>query len=178
MPSPIERALNRLWAAGLARGFSPAVRIGGGPRLEFDPDTPEGRAVYREVGERITNIRETTRQAVRTYVARNRLAGGSGADLAKMIRDDPSGAFSAARARMIARTESGTAFNRGSVLGYRQSGRVSKVRVYDGDGCGWESHDDPQKADGMIVDLDEVAGNELAHPNCRRAFAPVVDSDE
>ena len=177
MPSLIDRALNRLWAAGLARGFGPAVRIGGGPRLEFDPDTPEGKRVYKEVGERIGGIRETTQRAVATYVARNRLAGGSIDDLAKLIREDPSGAFGVARARMIARTESGVAFNRGSVLGYRQSGRVSKVRVYDGDGCGWGSHDDADKADGKIVDLDEVAGNELAHPNCRRAFAPVVDLD-
>ncbi len=175
MPSPIDRVLTRLWTAGLTGAFGAALKIAGGPRLQFDPDTPEGRAIYREVGERIAGIRETTKAAVKAYVARNRLEGGGVNELAKLLLDDPSGAFGKARARMIARTEAGTAYNRGSVLGYRQSGRVSKVKVYDGDGCGWSSHTDSDKAHDSIRDLDDVAGHELAHPNCRRAFAPYVD---
>jgi len=173
----IHAALIRLWSKGLADSHNMALRVAGGPRLPFDPTTPEGKAIYREVGDRIEGIQEETRARVRRYVARGRLEGMSPEQLANLIRTDPSGAFSRARARTIARTEAGMAMNRGSILGYRQSGRVTQVRVFDGDGCSWpDGHGDGPEADGMIVDLDEAEANPLGHPNCRRAWAPVVQS--
>lgn len=174
---PLDRALTALWTKGLADAHAFALRIAGGPLLPFDPTTPEGRAIYREVADRIEGIEEETQARVRRYVARARLDGLSPEGLANLIRADPSGAFSRARARMISRTESGMAYNKGSVLGYRQSGRVKKVRVFDGDGCSWpDGHGGGPDADGMIVDLDEAEQYPLAHPNCVRGFAPVVES--
>jgi len=168
----LRRVLLELWTHGLTGSFVDAVRVAGGPRLPFDPTTREGQAIYREVGERITDINESTRQAVARYVARNRLNDGSAQDLAALIRQDASGAFTLARARMIARTESGMSTNRGSVLGYRRSGRVERVRVFDGDG-----DNECAAANGSTWTLGEAEKNPLGHPNCVRAFSPLVELD-
>lgn len=132
---PLDRALTALWTKGLADSHAFAIRVAGGPPLPFDPTTPAGKAIYREVADRIEGIEAETQARVRRYVARARLEGLSPEGLANLIRTDPSGAFSRSRARAIARTESGMAYNRGSILGYRDSGRVKQVRVFDGDGC-------------------------------------------
>lgn len=167
--------IQRLWQTGAAGSLARALAAVGAPALPFDPDTPEGRAIFERAAESVTKIDATTRAGLQSYVTRNRLAGGGPSELAALIRKDPSGLFKPARARTIARTEAAYADTRGSILGYRQSGRVKQVRVFDGDGCGWTGHDDPDKAHGSIRDLDDVDGHELAHPNCRRSFAPVVE---
>lgn len=82
------------------------------------------------------------------------------------------------RSLNIARTELGYAANAGSAARYKASGLVHAVRVYDGDGCGWRSHDDPDKANGSIRPLHEAEQYTLAHPSCSRAFGPVVDPSE
>lgn len=79
------------------------------------------------------------------------------------------------RALNIARTELGYAANAGATVRYAESGFVLAVRVHDGDGCGWRSHDDPDKANGTIRTLQEAELYTLAHPSCQRAFSPVVD---
>jgi hypothetical protein len=43
---------------------------------------------------------------------------------------------------------------------------------FDGDDCGWTSHDDPDKADGTIRTLDEASDYPLPHPNCVRGWTP------
>lgn len=78
------------------------------------------------------------------------------------------------RAETIARTETKTAQNLSSVAAYRKSEVVQALRVFDGLDCGWSSHDDPVKADGMIVSFDEAHAQPLSHPRCVRNFAPVV----
>lgn len=78
------------------------------------------------------------------------------------------------RAETIARTETKTAQNLSSVAAYRKSEVVQALRVFDGPDCGWSSHDDPVKADGMIVSFDEAQAQPLSHPRCVRSFAPVV----
>lgn len=173
--SRVAGAVTGLWTAGLSRSHRDAMRGVGVQGQRLDRERPAARDVYADLGDRIKGISQTTKERVQEYVRRNAEAGGNLDTLAKMIRDDPSGAFGRHRAMMIARTESATAWSRGSMLGWKDSGRVSKVRVFDGDGCGWSSHDDSDKADGSIRDLDDVMGHETAHPNCVRSFAPVVD---
>jgi len=168
-------AFGGLWAASLSRGRAEALRGVGAPAAEMKPTDPRLAGIDREIADRIKSVSETTKDRVREYVRRNAEAGGGLDELAKMIREDPSGAFGRARARTIARTETGVAYTRGSRMGWKDSGRVSKVRVFDGDGCGWSSHADSDKANGSIRDLDEIDGHELAHPNCVRSFAPVID---
>ena len=171
----VAGAITGLWTAGLTRSHREALRGVGVQAQALDRESPAARDVYADLGDRIKGISKTTQDRVQEYVRRNAEAGGNLDDLARMIRDDPSGAFGRHRAMMIARTESATAWSRGSMLGWKASGRVSKVRVFDGDGCGWSRHDDSDKADGSIRDLEDIVGNETAHPHCVRSFAPVVD---
>jgi len=79
------------------------------------------------------------------------------------------------RSETIARTETKIAQNRSSILAYRTNPVVTALRVFDGDDCGWTSHDDDEKADGKIVTFDEADAYPLAHPRCVRSFAPVVE---
>lgn len=78
------------------------------------------------------------------------------------------------RSETIARTETKTAQNRSSVEAYRASEVVEALQVWDGDDCGWTSHDDGEKADGKVVSFDEADEYPLAHPRCVRSFGPVV----
>ena len=87
---PFDTALTRLWTKGLADAHAFALRVAGGPPLPFDPMTPEGKAIYREVADRIEGIEAETQARVRRYVARARLEGLSPEGLANLIRTDPS----------------------------------------------------------------------------------------
>ncbi|HEY3315193.1 MAG TPA: phage portal protein, partial [Bacillota bacterium] len=97
-------------------------------------------------------ITETTRQAIRDEVERGLAESLSAVDLAEELRS--SHAFSASRATTIARTESGTAYNRGAIDGYRDSGVVDEVEVFDGD---YDA--ECQAANGQIWTLDEAEAN-------------------
>lgn len=70
-------------------------------------------------------------------------------------------------AEMLARTRSAEAY---SVAGLQRmaSEGVQWVEIGDGFGCGWTSHDDPDKANGKIVTVDEARGYPTAHPRCVR----------
>jgi HK97 family phage portal protein len=73
------------------------------------------------------------------------------------------------RAERIARTETGVAYNVSTTDAYDEAG-VRQVLVHDG------TDDECADADGQTWSLAEAADNPLAHPNCTRAFAPVVES--
>ncbi len=80
----------------------------------------------------------------------------------------------AARAEVIARTETGHAYNWAATAAYRDSGIVADVICLDSPDCGWDGHDDPEEADGTVRSFDESEEFPLSHPNCVRAFAPNV----
>lgn len=138
------------------------------------PGTPDLAPILAQVGERITRIDAETRARVQTYVGQAVAEGYSPQRLARLIAKDGSGAFAPWRAKVIARTETAVVYNQGSLAGYRASGRVEKVQIFDGDDCGWTSHDDPDGADGSIRTLDDAEEHPIAHPNCVRSWAPVV----
>jgi hypothetical protein len=79
------------------------------------------------------------------------------------------------RSETISRTETKIAQNKSSILSYRNNQVVKGLLVFDGDDCGWTTHDDPDKADGKQVTFDEADAYPLAHPRCLRNFAPIVD---
>ncbi len=165
------------WLGAARRSLDHAgEQVGGAPPDLDDPDNALRRFIEEECGRRIRGIEDETRRRVAGYVERGMAEGMSPQDLAKLIEADESGAFSRARALVIARTETGTAYNRTALAGYRASGRVEKVQVFDGDGCGWTRHDDPDLADGSVRTLDEAEKCPLSHPNCVRAWAPVVET--
>jgi hypothetical protein len=152
-------------------------QVGKVPRDLDDPGDPLRRLIDEQAGKRIVAIEEATRRRVAGYVDQATHEGMSPGGLAKLIEDDASGAFGKARAIVIARTETGTAYNLASLEGYRASERVEHVQIFDGDDCGWTEHDDPDLADGSVRTLDEAEDNPLSHPNCVRAWAPVVGSE-
>lgn len=77
-------------------------------------------------------------------------------------------------ADMVLRTRTAEAyqeggFNQGDALG------IEWWEVFDGTGCGWNEHDDPEPANGKIVTLDEARAHPISHPNCRRSTSPRPD---
>jgi hypothetical protein len=145
--------------------------------VAIDLEEPLVRAYLLEAGREIAGIDETTRQAV-AEALREGHANREGVEpLARRIRE--LAAFSPSRARTIARTELGQAANLAALTSYKASGLVVGVQVFDGDGCGLRSHDDPEKAHGRRLTLEEAADvPRLAHPRCVRAFGPIVDQAE
>lgn len=138
--------------------------------IAFDLDDPTTRAYLRAAGSNIVGITATTRDAVRAALVAGQAEGEGIDQLAARLRDLP--AFNAKRARTVARTELGHASNTAAIASYRASGVVVGVRVFDGDydaAC--------QAMNGRVFALGQEPAT-LLHPNCRRAFAPIVDASE
>lgn len=76
------------------------------------------------------------------------------------------------RAKLIAETETRTYQNQVTLEAYEKGG-VQKVKVTDGDGCGWRDHGDPDKAHNTTRLLSDARKYALAHPNCKRRFYPI-----
>ncbi|MFD7769838.1 phage minor capsid protein [Streptomyces sp. NPDC059787] len=77
-------------------------------------------------------------------------------------------AESATLAKSAVAYNAGT-LNRASELGVRF------MEVFDGRGCGWTHHRDPDKANGTIRSVEEAAAWPISHPRCQRAFGPRPD---
>jgi HK97 family phage portal protein len=138
--------------------------------IAFDLDDAATRAYLHSAGSNIVGITQTTRDAVRAALVEGQ-ANGEGIDqLAARLRDLP--AFNDKRARLVARTELGHASNTAALANYRASGVVVGVRVFDGDYDGA-----CQAMNGRTFALGQEPSM-LQHPQCRRAFAPIVDAAE
>lgn len=75
---------------------------------------------------------------------------------------------------MLARTQTALAYNHGTLNAARRTG-ISFMEVFDGFGCGWEGHDDSDKANGTVRPVEECAQAPTSHPRCTRAFGPRPD---
>lgn len=140
-----------------------------GVDVVFTLDNPFVQTVLGKLAKQITSVAETTKEDVRRLVSQQADEGWSIEQLQKAIREKGAVA-SRTRALLIARTETGTAYNLGSVAAYRAGG-VTHVDVLDGD------DDEPcASANGSRWTLDEAEKNPLGHPNCTRAFSPVVET--
>jgi HK97 family phage portal protein len=138
--------------------------------ISFQLDDPATRAYLRSAGVNIVGITDTTRRAVQDALTEGQQAGEGVEPVARRLRELP--AFGEARARVVARTELGTSQTQAALTSYRGSGVVVGVRVHDGD------YDATCAAiDGRTFPLDQVPPA-LQHPNCTRAFSPVVDAEE
>lgn len=75
---------------------------------------------------------------------------------------------------MVVRTKTAEAYQTG---GFNQGERlgIEFWEVFDGHDCGWTSHDDPDKANGKIIRLDQAREYPIAHPNCLRSTSPRPD---
>lgn len=156
------------WSAVLPDAASDAAALTGAD-IPGDPTDAAYKAIFDGLAARVRGIDDTTKAAIQAAVQAANAEGEGMPELAARIR--ALGAFDSGRAMVIARTESGTAYNLISVAAYRASGVVTTVEVLDGE-------DDGPCADanGSIWTLDRAAREPLQHPNCVRAFAPIVDA--
>lgn len=138
--------------------------------IAFDLDDAATRAYLSAAGSNIAGITETTRSAVRAELIAGQHAGEGVDQLAARLR--LLAAFDPKRARTVARTELGHASNLAALANYRASGVVVGVRVFDGD------YDAACAAmNGRTFSLGQEPAT-LQHPNCRRAFAPILEASE
>ncbi len=162
----LEALLKALWADVLPAAYADAsATLGVG--ISYDVTNPAIVGILNQVGTRITKIDDTTRQAVRDLTGRATQEGWTVKELSEAVKD--AGAFSKSRAMLIARTESGFAYNYGAIAAYDQSGVVGQVHVLDGD-----YDEECAAANGQTWDLAYAQSHPLQHPNCTRAFAPIV----
>lgn len=158
----------------VSQGTRTATALGTAFNLR-DPFTQQQTTGY--VGERIKQLGETTRDdVVRTI--RAALEDGSAKttkELSTLILDKVREKFDGYerwRADRIARTETSIGYNHGSLLGMHQAG-ITKVEVTDGD-----DDEHCNSVDGAIWTLTRALAEPIAHPNCTRAFGPVLDSED
>lgn len=140
-----------------------------GVDADFSLDNVYVQTVLDQLAKQVRGVAETTKDEIRALVSRQAAEGWSTEELAKQIRAKGDIA-SRSRALTIARTESGHGYNLGAVASYRAGG-VTHVDVLDGD-------DDAicAAANGARWTLEEAEQNPLGHPNCTRAFSPVVET--
>lgn len=121
-------------------------------------------------GQRIVTVNGTARDVVRRQLRDAIRLNLSDAETERLIRGAVGDTY---RAERIARTESAFATNEATAQAYEAEG-IDRVEVFDGASCGWTSHDDPLKAHGRVVSVAAARRQPIAHPNCQRAFAPLV----
>lgn len=178
--NPTKKQLQRIYVqGGLDALASIDVNVGFGlrnPRAEAYATARAAELVGMRIGkdgDLVPNPRDEyaittkTRDMLRGTIGKALEEGLSMEDLRDTISDDY--AFSDTRAMAIARTETGTAYNRGAITGYKESGVVEEVDVVDGD-----DDEECAAANGQRWTLEQAEQNPLAHPNCRRTFIPVV----
>lgn len=79
------------------------------------------------------------------------------------------------RMKRIARTEVAYIQNKGTIASYKHN-KVTKVQVLDNEGP--NSCPECEEANGQIWTLEYAETHELEHPNCVRAFIPIIDDLE
>jgi hypothetical protein len=124
-------------------------------------------------------IRELAKEHMADKLIRGQTAEQAGRELAAALEGrgiaavtykDGSRHGLADYADMLARTKTAEAYSVSSLHQIQVAG-IGFVEVFDGIGCGWEGHDDLDKANGTVRAIDEAMRVPLSHPRCRRAFA-------
>jgi hypothetical protein len=143
--------------------------------LSFSLEGPAAAPIREFIGNEVTAITDTTRAILRDRVI---VAVERGYSIEQLVAgvDDLAGLrdLFGSRARTIALTETANAYNAATLTGYRETGLVDRVTVFDGPDCGWTSHDDPDLAAGSTRTLEQALARLVSHPHCQRAFGAVV----
>lgn len=121
----------------------------------------------------VRNVADTTKDEIRALVGKQASEGWSTEQLAQAILDRGTIA-SKERAILIARTESATAYSKGSILAYKESGVVS--------GTEWALGPEPcpecQPLGGTVAELGKTFASGVEHPPlhpaCTCAVIPVL----
>ena len=147
--------------------------------------------VWSEVAPNLLGMSTTTRQAIRDLTrasARDVLlegqsAAGASRELERWMVDQGIGTVTYANganhlvgdyADTLSRTVTANAYNEGTFTQAVVDG-FEWMEVFDGPDCGWERHDDPDKANGTVRRLADCRSHSLSHPRCARNFAPRPD---
>lgn len=185
----LQEVLTGLYAdAYQASGLGLKMTLGA-----YIPLTVGGHAEAEEwakwhAGRRVKNIDQPTRHALRDHLQEGIREGRNIHQIAYGIKAKPATETEPAReaspgiadlveetykkrARAIARTETGVAFNIGAHGHYTAAG-VAKVRVLDGHGPG--SCEACNEVNGQEWSLDRMYKEPLQHPNCIRGFSPII----
>lgn len=175
----MRELLNQQYAQMTETVWTDVVSAQVGRKIDFDLNARGVERILDKVGTRITAMADASQRAIASRVDAGIAAGASTDRIEAGVRDLLRGwGETGGRAHIIALTETGNAYNLAATEGYRESGLVDKVQVYDGPECGWTEHDDPDMADGSVRTLEEAEEYPLSHPHCQRAFAPVVLTEE
>jgi SPP1 gp7 family putative phage head morphogenesis protein len=166
------RIMQKYWPQTLMLAWNDANDVLG-VDLVFTLENEQVQEVLGDLAKKIVNVAETTKDEIRSLVGQAAANGWSTDELAQRIAEHGEIA-SVNRATLISRTETASAYERGSHLAYVQSGVVS--------GTEWLLGPDPcpvcQDLGGKVVPLgDEFAPgvkHAPAHPACRCATAPVL----
>jgi HK97 family phage portal protein len=149
-----------------------------GIELDWSLANPNVRSVLNQLAGQIKAIDATTRTDVQRIVGESLDEGVTLDELADRL----TGLFEESyhgRALTVARSESQIAFNLASAAGYKETGQVAEVLLYDnpdhGDYDGDEDGLTCQQRDGMVVALDQVSVHANGtHPNCSLSIAPIL----
>lgn len=167
----LGRLLRRRYVQALAEGYADGVNTLE-MELAFDLDNPLVQEVLHELASEVRRVAESTRDEIRALVGRQAAEGWSIEQLTDEIAT-LGDIHSRERARLIARTETASAYSRGSLLAYEQSGVVTAVEWLVSDPC-------PicrKNADARVTlggTFPSGHKHPPAHPGCRCAVAPIV----
>lgn len=134
---------------------------------DFQLESEEVQDVLHLLLKKAKGIPATTEEQMRAVFSEAARDGHDNAWIADRIQAIKD--MTKARALMIARTESANGYNHGTLLRYSQSGQVSGVEVLDG-----TNDEICSAANGQTWTLEEAADSPIGHPNCVRAFVPVL----
>jgi SPP1 gp7 family putative phage head morphogenesis protein len=158
-PLLVEKAFGD---AGIALGMS----------LAFTLDNPLIQEILGELAQQVRGVADTTIDEIQALVGRQAAEGWSVDQLAAEI-GKLAEIRSTERARVIAVTETASAYSRGSIAAYQQSGVVDRLTWLTTDPC-----EICQENNEKIVPMGEAfpSGHTFppAHPNCRCAISPVL----
>jgi SPP1 gp7 family putative phage head morphogenesis protein len=167
----IEKLMRKYYPLLVSRAWGDAQAVVG-VDIAFDLDNPYVQEILDELAQDIRGITETTRADIQQLLGQQAIEGWSTEELARRLRERGV-TESARRARLIASTETASAYSRGSLLYYQESGVVS--------GTEWLATDPCEICEPLadkVVDLGEEFAPGIsfppAHPACRCALAPII----
>lgn len=181
------------WTYNIIEASWETLNLALGVDVTLNRNDPAVVAVVQTLGTRISQISQTTLDGVREVLAEGYRNGWS---IDHIVAGDPDAGVPGLRdtvqglayrgpgggwvrltpeqrARMIARTELGTAQNSATISRYGSTG-VDRVLVLD-DGFD-NSHEFCKAINNKVVPLSWAKEHPLCHPNCVRAYAPEYDA--
>lgn len=177
-----------------------------GASVSFDLNARPVQSIIGGVGTRIRQVEDTSRQRIARMIADGTEKGLSVEQIVRGVKPGTTsvrgpipefpgirglvdswtstgtvgfrggGTGVGSRSYLIARTEVANAYNLAAIDAYKTSG-VAFVEVFDGQDCGWSSHNSPDLAHGSVRSVEDAGRQPISHPRCQRAFGARNDVD-